>query len=130
MYGLEERPMIIGIDFDDTITRAPELWLQIISLLRANGHQVHVVTYRDPEWTPEDLEFLKGKVDSMNFTSLTAKDEFCRSKGLYIDIWIDDTPMAINHDLINGTFKRPDKPGLILKSPSGRMPDGSWKEKS
>ncbi|HET8687811.1 MAG TPA: HAD family hydrolase [Methanosarcina sp.] len=95
--NFKAKPLNIGLDFDGTVTADPELWLKIVKLFRDRGHKVYVVTYRYPH--PEknkDMDFLRGHVDNIFFTSYTQKRKHMSvSEGIYIDIWIDDMPELI-----------------------------------
>lgn len=82
--------MYIALDYDDTYTKDPELWLEFIKMARARGHQVRVATMRcefendmDPRLTSEvPVDFCCGK----------AKKITLEKRGLRPDIWIDDRP--------------------------------------
>ena len=42
----ELAPLRIGLDLDDTITLAPEVFGRIADALLLAGHEVHIITYR------------------------------------------------------------------------------------
>ena len=51
--------MNYGLDIDGTITEMPELFALLTRVLRAAGHKVHIVTYRDPASAEETKNELK-----------------------------------------------------------------------
>lgn len=88
--------MIIAIDYDDTYTKDPDLWLAFIEKAQARGHKVILVTMRDnaeagPSWGPID-ERLLFVVDHVYYTDLVAKKRHLANLGITVDIWIDDMP--------------------------------------
>lgn len=84
--------MKIGLDYDGTITAAPELWLAFYYTAIAQGHEVVVVTMRHPEEAVEDFP---AKVI---YTGRKAKKLWCDKQGIDIDIWIDDRPAWLFQD--------------------------------
>ncbi len=52
--------MNVGIDIDGTISEAPELFTLLSRVLRAAGHKVHIITYRDP--APASVEETKREL--------------------------------------------------------------------
>lgn len=92
--------MVISLDFDETYTRDPIAWDQFISLMKSRGHTVYCVTLRsdNPCESTEVAMELNGKVDAIFFTNRTAKKEFMAAQGIWIDVWIDDMPIFIEHD--------------------------------
>ena len=86
----------IAIDYDDTITADADMWYIFIHNAIQRGHKVYVVTWRDED-TPIHYRFDELATDVI-YCNLKAKQQFCESKGIFIDIWIDDNPRAILHD--------------------------------
>lgn len=79
-----------SLDYDDTYTKDPDLWLEFIKLLRSKGHNVLVVTMRaesDNDMDPRLLETAR-----VIFTDGNQKLPFLQNQGIDIDIWIDDRP--------------------------------------
>jgi hypothetical protein len=96
--------MNISLDFDDTYTRDPKMWDNFINLARLFGHNVYCVTFRFPEQSEQVYDTI-GKVignDSCYFTSYNAKRPFMQSKGIMIDVWIDDMPILIDAGVNEG----------------------------
>ena len=90
--------MHISLDFDDTYTRDPQMWNKFINLAKLSGHNVYCVTFRFPEQSQQVYESI-GQVignDCCYFTAYTAKRSYMQSKGIMIDVWIDDMPMLID----------------------------------
>lgn len=95
MYGMDmSNQWSIGIDFDDTITLNPDMWLNIMKTLERNGFNVYVVTWRASNEWPEDLQFLVDKGYKVFYTDRMNKRQHMLSKGIKIDIMIDDSPEA------------------------------------
>ena len=95
MYGMRmDRQWNVGIGFDETITLAPDMWLNIMATLEKNGFNVYVVTWRHSHEWPEDLQFLVDKGYKIFYTGRLNKRKYMANKGLPIDIMIDDSPEA------------------------------------
>ena len=85
--------MIIGLDYDGTITRDKAFWKAFIYMIKAVGHEVYIVTMRH-EHEPIDM-----RLDCMvYYTCRKAKKPWCEKNGLNIDIWIDDNPQWVVQD--------------------------------
>ena len=91
--------MNIAIDYDDTISAAPEMFRMLITTMAQFGHKVYVVTYRPTDGDNSDMDWLQDEkyITDVLFTSLVAKKKYCEEFGINIDIWIDDCPQAITH---------------------------------
>lgn len=89
--------MNISMDFDDTYTRDPEMWNTVIAQMQLAGHKVYCVTARQPSDSLEVYSTLGRMVgvDNCYFTSMQSKKNYMFSKGIYINVWIDDNPDAI-----------------------------------
>jgi hypothetical protein len=90
----------IGLDYDNTYTRDPELWDNIITLCKQKGHKVYVVTlrYNHPSESWDVNDNLKDKVDGIFFTERKAKQSFMFKQGISIDVWVDDMPFFIENN--------------------------------
>ena len=92
--------MIIGLDYDDTYTRDPKFWNNVIDMAHERGHIVLLVTARD-DTQHNRLDVYKdlfGRVDDIIFTSGHAKAKFCYDRGYSVDVWTDDNPFFIFND--------------------------------
>lgn len=87
--------MIIGLDYDDTITRDYFSWAEFIRFFISKGHCVYIVTWRFPDETDQNLEALRKIVTGIHFTGRKAKEKYMYSQGIKVDVWIDDNPSAI-----------------------------------
>lgn len=91
--------MRIAIDFDDTLTADAELWRRFIEDCKELGHTVFVVTCRrDTQENRECVsEWLRMHGIDLHvvYTNLRAKAAVCEERGMAIDVWIDDHPLAI-----------------------------------
>lgn len=94
---MKKNTMTIGLDFDGTVTEDPELWLAFIRTSLQQGHYVYIVTMR---FESEICDLLKafGAVTTVIFTGRKAKDAFCKSMGINVNVWIDDHPAAVIMD--------------------------------
>jgi hypothetical protein len=95
------RNKIVAVDFDDTISDNPKAWLHAMEALEKCGYSVVIVTWRPPDYYPEDLQFLVDKGYKVYYTSLQSKKDYMEFNGIDIAIWIDDNPFAILHDAHN-----------------------------
>ena len=99
MYGQNTKLLVFGIDMDDTISAAPELFEKMIDLIKSFGHDVWIVTARNEnDWCPL-LKKFEEKVDQVVFSSTRAKEDIAE-----VDIWIDDFPLSITHGFENAGF--------------------------
>jgi hypothetical protein len=95
MYGMMmDKQYNIGIDFDETISLDPVMWLKIMYIMEQHGFNVYVVTWRHAHEYPEDLQFLVDKGYKIFYTGRLNKRHYMSSKGIDIDIMIDDSPEA------------------------------------
>lgn len=85
----------IAVDFDEVITDNRDGWLQVLSLFKAIGYNVIIVTYRSPNQDSFELDFLKEAGYQVYFTNRVAKSEYVKLNGIDVDIWIDDYPLSI-----------------------------------
>jgi methyl coenzyme M reductase subunit C-like uncharacterized protein (methanogenesis marker protein 7) len=85
--------MIIALDYDDTYTQDPALWNEIVELIRAKGHDISIVSERNPE----DMEdFDVGAWLDIYFTNGMPKREYMSLlENIQVDVWIDDQPEEI-----------------------------------
>src|SRR4051812_30413243 len=84
--------MRIGLDLDGLLDERPDFFSFLTAALRAGGHFVAVLTYRDPESRTKTEEQLAGwgiGFDELHFArSLSDKGRLCRE--LDIDLYFDD----------------------------------------
>jgi hypothetical protein len=83
----------IALDYDDTFTSDPGLWRMFVAACQARGHTVYIVTARY-ENNVADIEVNLPGLEIMASGGMPKRD-FCSSKGIEIDIWIDDMPWLI-----------------------------------
>ena len=95
--------MNIGLDFDDTFTRDPIGWTAVVNLLASRGHSVFLVTWRNEEEAIEvtcEMDYWQVSVEGIYATDRKAKETFMFSKGIRIDVWVDDNPRAVIQDMV------------------------------
>lgn len=90
--------MRIALDWDDTVTRDPKMWMQFVWLARKAGHDVRIVTMR----YPRELDDVKMLLSQHNLEDLqiicTERDQkrpATERHGWLPHVWIDDTPEFI-----------------------------------
>jgi len=95
--------MIVALDYDDTYTRDPLAWARVVDVLKAAGHEVLCVTWRNDTDANRKLVVIPGlRWNQHYFTQHTAKKRFMERQGICVDVWIDDNPEAVlrDHDQI------------------------------
>lgn len=95
----EEERKTVSIDFDETFTTDPIAWLKVIDILKKSGFNVICCTARFPHEYPEDLEILERNGIEIYFASRNSKKEYLESKGVNVDIWIDDNPFSVLNNI-------------------------------
>ena len=84
--------MRVGLDLDGLLDERPDFFSFLTAALRAGGHFVAVLTYRDPESqarTEDQLNSWGISYDELHFArSLSDKGRLCRE--LDIDLYFDD----------------------------------------
>jgi hypothetical protein len=84
--------MRVGLDLDGLLDERPDFFSFLTAALRAGGHFVAVLTYRDPESRQKTEAQLAGwgiGFDELHFArSLSDKGRLCRE--LQIDLYFDD----------------------------------------
>lgn len=81
----------IAVDYDDTYTADPDLFIWLINFARAGGHEVAFVTSRSENVDNDDIKrdaMILG-IDII-FCGAVQKHEVYPA-----DIWIDDSPITI-----------------------------------
>lgn len=89
-------PLTIALDYDGTVTTDPDLWTDFLRRASARNHRVAIVTMRSPD-EPVDNPLI-ALAWRVIYTSRQAKQAFVRSRGIRVDIWIDDQPHYIFED--------------------------------
>jgi hypothetical protein len=89
--------MLIALDYDDTYTRDPVLWLDFVHKAQARGHTVICATMRYQHETLSMCVKLQSAVEII-CTSRQAKQPYLHAQGLFPDIWIDDSPHWLFED--------------------------------
>ena len=83
--------MLIAIDYDGTITAAPQLWSNFAVSATLAGHTVIVCTGR--AFPPPAPDWL-----TVHCTAGQAKRDYLAALGIHPDVWIDDDPQSILTD--------------------------------
>lgn len=89
--------MKIAFDYDGTISEDLAGWLEVMHSMKARGHEIFVVTFRDERYDMnDDLQFIYDEDFEIYYTRGVAKRWWCEQFGPgNVDVWIDDKPEAI-----------------------------------
>jgi hypothetical protein len=88
-------PLVVAIDYDMTITRAPNEFTRLLMLMKSMHWNILIVTDRDPGDREEELRWLAELADDVIFVNGEAKIDALEDLGIDVDIWIDDNPVTI-----------------------------------
>lgn len=101
------RVLVIGIDFDGTISAAPELFRLFITSAVSHGHTVVVVTSR--RGGERDLAHMRSVMPDLPAVVFAAGDWkrwAAVRAGYRVDVWIDDLPEYIGPQAPAGVHER------------------------
>ncbi len=90
--------MLLALDYDETYTRDPIFWDNVITLAKQRGHSVICATMRFEHEGCEVVAALKDKVEAIIFTGRRAKWGVVYDAGYMPSVWIDDSPNWIHTD--------------------------------
>ena len=96
--GFLNTGLLFCLDFDETFTADPDLWLGFIQLAKSRGHSVICATMRHEHEGQEIKDILGGVCEKIIFTGRKAKMQHVQEQGFYPSIWIDDSPHWILTD--------------------------------
>ncbi len=88
--------MLIALDYDNTWTKAPALWADMIKAFKDKGHSFVCITSR--EETTANKKELAGSIGQhmpLVFCNHQPKAQQAEQAGYKPDIWIDDRPETI-----------------------------------
>jgi len=83
--------ILFALDYDDTYTLDPDLWLRIIDMILAAGHELIIATMRC-HWERDDMDPRLLEKVAVQFCCGKAKKPTLARQGLHPHIWIDDRP--------------------------------------
>lgn len=86
---------VFAFDFDNTISRDVDNFLEIMSLLSLAGHDVYVVTARRPDVHPEDFLEIEKEFRVIKTRHIAKRLYMREVEGIEVDVWVDDMPEAI-----------------------------------
>lgn len=84
-----------AFDYDNTISRDVDSFIQIMNLLRMAGHDVFVVTARREHIHPEDFHEIEKEFRVIKTRHIAKRLYMREVEGIEVDVWIDDMPEAI-----------------------------------
>lgn len=96
-----EKGLVIALDYHNTYSADPKFWDTFIYMCWMRKIDVYCVTHHTGEKQNDKLLDSIGKIldkDHIIFTMGKAKEDYCKSIGLDIDIWIDNNPIHIIED--------------------------------
>lgn len=91
------KQLIIALDFDETFTEDPDLWIPFVHHAKKQGHRVAFVTFRNgPETsTPHGNSDILGYAAQLEIEVVFTCHKQKRHVFPEADIWIDDMPHLI-----------------------------------
>ena len=96
-----QKVLCIALDYHNTYSADPKFWDTFIYMCWMRKFEVYCITHHTGEKQNEKLMDSIGKIldkDHIIFTMGKAKEDYCKSIGLSIDIWIDNNPIHIVQD--------------------------------
>ena len=98
--------LTISIDYDDTFSAAPGLWLSFIEEACEDGNTVILTSRRED--TPENQAQILAAIGEESYLSAvilagpdSTKRDAAMAAGFEVDIWIDDEPSTVDGPLEN-----------------------------
>ena len=90
--------MTVAIDYDRTWTLDPDGWALIAGILLGRGHTVVMATARfDTPCNQDELrQYVPHAIPAHFCGGLGLKREVLRSRGVHVDVWVDDDPFSID----------------------------------
>lgn len=92
--------MLLALDYDETYTRDPKFWDEVISIAAHHHHTIVCATMRYEHEGQDVIRDLGDKVKAIIFTGRKAKHDAVSSAGYVPSIWIDDSPHWIYVDAL------------------------------
>lgn len=93
--------MMLALDYDDTYTRDPIFWDEVIKLATQRGHSIICVTARNERYRQEVADDLGSKVEAIICTNGRAKHGAAYEAGFMPSVWIDDSPQWVHTDALS-----------------------------
>lgn len=87
--------MTFGIDFDETFSRHPKFFHELLDLIEKYNHKAVIVTARFKGMNNQDVHETTRDRLPIVFTGMNSKREYCEANNIYIDVWVDDSPERI-----------------------------------
>lgn len=96
-YGKPKTKQYVMIDFDDTVSLNPQMFLQVFDLLSRCGFTPKICTARGEHCDNEDIFLWFDKTDVIFCDGRQKKDVLIENgiKRKEVAFWIDDNPSAI-----------------------------------
>lgn len=83
-----------GLDYDNTFTEDPGLWLQFIEMCKQRGHFVYITTARNSDNIADIENTVPSHIEIIPSDG-RLKQEAVNEVGITIDVWIDDMPELV-----------------------------------
>lgn len=94
--ALTPKVMLIALDYDQTYTRDPDYWDEVIAAGIRRGHQFVCVTNRVVAPGSAKIERVPEPAIPVVCAGHEMKDVAARAAGFKVSIWIDDMPASIS----------------------------------
>lgn len=88
-------PLVIAIDYDMCISRAPNEFTRIMMLMKSMQWTILAVTDRNFDSGAMEMKWLGEVTDQIIYCGGIAKIDVLEDMGIDPDIWIDDDPLTI-----------------------------------
>ena len=93
--------MKIALDYDETYSKAPDMWSDIIGVIKSHGSEVRIVTARNP--ILDNIDDVIDPPIPIIYCDGIAKRFYCThfaddGRGWIPDVWIDDKPQAVDNN--------------------------------
>jgi hypothetical protein len=84
-----------AFDYDNTISRDVDGFVEIMKILQGRGHTVYVVTARREHIHPEDFHEIEKEFIVFKTRHIAKRLYMREVADIEVDVWVDDMPEAI-----------------------------------
>lgn len=92
---LSKEKIVIAFDYDNTISKDADGFMEIMRIMQNRGHEVCVVTARREHIHPEDFEEVEKEFKVFKTRHIAKRLYMREVEGIEVDVWVDDMPEAI-----------------------------------
>jgi hypothetical protein len=84
-----------GLDYEGTFARDTVLWGLLITQMKIRGHRIYLFTLKTTTEAASIPASATSQMTATYATSRRSKEDYARSRGIVIDVWIDNNPKSI-----------------------------------